>query len=74
MVFAYEKPASEKNSLNRDELTRWGKNALIFSSPAVVAFLVALQSGSSLEMAKGAALQALLASLIDLFRKFRQGI
>jgi hypothetical protein len=65
---------SMKNSLNKEDLKKWGRNVLIFSSPVVLAFLVALQSGSSLEMAKGAAIQALIAAGIDLFRKFRDGV
>lgn len=60
---------SDKWSLNKYDLKKWGKNILIFSSPAIVAFLVALQSGSSLELAKGAVLQAFVATVIDLFRK-----
>lgn len=63
---------SKKNKLNRSEVKAWARNTLLFSSPALLAFLTALQGGS-LEFALGAGYSALLASLIDLIKKFKEG-
>lgn len=63
-----------KNNLNKQDWKKWAKNTLLFSSPAILAFLLAVQSGADLDFAKGAALQAFLASSIDLLRKFREGV
>lgn len=60
---------SKKWQLNLYDLNRWGHNFLVFASPALIALLMALQSGQSIELAKGAVIYALYSSAIDLFRK-----
>lgn len=51
---------------------KWLKNALLYSSPSLLALLTALQSGASLEFAMGAFYSALLGTLIDGIKKFRE--
>lgn len=65
---------NKKESLNLVELKKWGVNLLVFSSPTLLAFLFAVQSGKGFEVAQFMAYQALLASLIDLLVKFKQGV
>lgn len=62
-----------KDTLTREDLKRWGKNVLIFSSPALLAFCYALQTGG-FTFALGAFYSALLAALIDLLRKYSSGV
>lgn len=50
---------------------RWGRNALIFISPVALIFLITIQTGGSFELAKGAALQQVIAIGIDFFRKLK---
>lgn len=61
---------SEKFHLNSEDVKRWGKNTLIFSTPAIIAGLIALQTNSDPKIAIGAMYQALIAAAIDLLRKF----
>lgn len=63
---------STKKRLKKMNWKRWGRNLLLFSAPALLALLTALQGGSSLEFALGAAYSAFLGSLIDLVSKFRE--
>lgn len=67
-----KKEESVRNSLNSAETKRWAKNMLLFSSPALLAFLTGLQSGDY-RFAFGAGYSALLSALIDLIRKFKEG-
>lgn len=67
------KPTSFKNNLNTEEWEKWAKNTLLFSTPAILAVLLALQSGQNVELAVGAGYSALLAAVIDLIKKYRQG-
>lgn len=56
--------------MNANEVKKWGKLTLMSLAPAVLAFLMALQGGQTVEFAKGAAYQALLAAGIFLTREF----
>ena len=62
----------KKNTLNRAEVEKWLNNTFLFSIPALLAFLTALQGGN-LQFALGAGYSALLASLIDLIKKYKEG-
>ena len=73
---------SSSGQLNSNDWKRWGYNTLRFSSPAILAFLFALQAGFLNEgriseeiivFAFGMGGQAMIASLIDLFTKLRDG-
>lgn len=64
---------SKKFDLNLLDIKKWIKNTLLFSSPAIFAFLTALQGGQSLDFALGAAYSAVLAAGIDLTKKFIAG-
>lgn len=64
---------STKYQLTRTDVEKWAKNTLLFSAPAILALLIGLQAGKSAEVAVYMAYQALLASLIDLVRKFVSG-
>lgn len=68
---------SKKDSLTREDLIKWSKNVLVFSIPALLAFLIALQgkdiTHTQLTIAGGMALQAVIASLIDLLKKYSAG-
>jgi hypothetical protein len=68
---------SAKYHLNKEDIKKWLQNTLVFSAPTILAFLLALQGNrfdrDSFSVAFAMAYQALLASLIDLFRKFIKG-
>lgn len=72
--YGYKGGDCVKNNLNKQDIKKWAKNTVLFSSPAILAFLLAVQSGADLDFAKGAAAQAFLASSIDLLKKFRAGV
>lgn len=61
---------SPKNKLIKQDMIKWTKNTLLFSSPAIIAFLTVLQGGGSFEFALGAGYSALTAAIIDLLKKF----
>lgn len=61
---------SQKYTLNKQDMKKWGMNTLLFATPTLLAFLTALQNGGSMEFALGAAYSALLSSAIDLTKKF----
>ncbi len=63
----------EKDHLSKEDVQKWAKNLLIFSIPAILAFLAALQTGG-FTFAIGAGYSALLAAGIDLFRKYSAGV
>lgn len=56
--------------LNEDDLIKWAKNTALFSTPALIVFLTTLQSGADYRLAFGALSQALIASTIDILKKF----
>ena len=64
---------SPKYSLNEVDIERWSRNLLIFSSPAIIAFLVALQSGVPIRQAALAIYPAIINALIDLLKKYSAG-
>lgn len=64
---------SNKFNLNTADWKKWVRNTLLFSSPAILAFLVSLQAGGSFSLALGMASQALIAAGIDLTKKFIGG-
>ena len=64
---------SNKNSLSREDVGKWLKNTMIFSAPALLAFLVALQGGSDMQFALGAGYSALIGATIDLIKKYQAG-
>lgn len=76
------KPTSDTNELNKKDWKRWLRNLFIFSIPTLLAFLYALQGFITNEnhlptsiqiwVAVGGAYQTLLASLIDLFIKYKK--
>ena len=78
------KGTSLEGELNKNDWKRWAKNLLLFSSPAILAVLIALQgmitnanflpTKEQLLFAAGAGYSAILASLIDLFQKYKQGV
>ena len=65
--------ASKRFELNEADVKKWVRNTLIFSAPAMLAFLMALQAGGSPEFAAGAAYSAFLAAGIGLRKEFIKG-
>lgn len=65
---------SNKDSLNKTDLSKWLKNTFLFSIPALLALLGALQGGVDWKVALGFAGQALITSSIDLLRKYSAGV
>lgn len=61
---------SERFTLNREDWKKWGRNALIFSSPLILLFLNEVNKGTPVEeviiLIKAAAFQL----AIDLFKKW----
>jgi hypothetical protein len=64
---------SKRFTLNKEELLKVGKNALIFLAPALIIFLTAIQSGVSLNDSLYAVYLWGLNTAIDLLRKFSEG-
>ncbi len=73
---------SPTNSMNHGDWKQWGKNTLLFSAPALLAFLMTLQGAvvqgsppthEQLLFAFGAGYSALLGSIIDLVKKYTAG-
>lgn len=60
-------------TLDQADLKKWLTNALTFSAPAILIFLLAIQSGSSLQDAAVAIKLWLLNVLIDITKKFISG-
>lgn len=82
-MFTEFKSNSKENALNNRDWKRWVRNLILFSSPAILAVLNALQgfltnenhlpTENQLVFALGAGYSALLASAIDLFQKYKGG-
>ena len=64
---------SDKYTLNKQDVFVWGKNTLIFATPALIIFLTQIQTGSTVEEAAIALKTWLLSTAIDLLRKFIAG-
>ena len=61
---------SPSGYITKEELVHWAKNALFFSLPAIILFLTALQNGSNLQMAWGAAYSAIVSALLGLAKSY----
>lgn len=61
------------DTLTREDIKKWAKNALIFSAPAIIAFLTSLQT-NDFQFALGAGYSALLAAGLDLYGKYKSGV
>lgn len=61
---------SNKREIVREDVVKWIKNLLIFSSGSIIVFLVVLQQGGTFQQAGVALYGALVNALIDLFRKW----
>lgn len=64
---------SKKHQINKIEIERVLKNALIFAAPALIVFLTQLQAGVSFEDAVGALYVWGLGVAIDFLRKWNAG-
>lgn len=62
---------SLRNKLIAQDVKRWGRNTLIFTSPALIVFLMALQAGVPVKEALFAMYPAFINLLIDLLRKYK---
>ena len=54
-----------------DSVAKWFKNALIFSSPALIVFLTSLSSGDDFQIAVKLLYVAGINALIDFLRKYK---
>lgn len=73
MNFFTKAKVSPQGKVNVEDLKSWGRNALVFSSPALVVFFAQLQMGVSLKQASLLALYVFYGLLVDLFKKFNEG-
>jgi hypothetical protein len=64
---------SNRFTLNKTDLLKWGKNALIFLAPALIIFLTAVKSGADIKDALFLVYLWGLNVIIDLLRKFVAG-
>jgi hypothetical protein len=62
---------SDSGKINLEEVKHWIKWSVIFASPAIIAFLTALQT-QDFSFALGAGYSALLSSLIGLVKTISQ--
>ncbi len=65
---------SGKNEIVWEDIKRWANNIFIFSSGSIIIFLVALQTGATIQTALLALYGALINAVIDLVRKYQQEI
>jgi hypothetical protein len=63
---------SKRFSLNKEDLLKWGKNALIFLAPVLIVFFTAIRDGASIENALYLVYLWAINVVIDLLRKFVQ--
>lgn len=61
-----------KKKLTGRKMKRWLLNTLIFSSPALLAFLTALQGTTDFKFALGAGYSSLIGICIDALRKLNE--
>ena len=66
-----EKKISPVGTVNKADLVKLGKNALVFSAPALVVFFAQLQLGVELKDALLVAGLTLYGLLADFFKKLR---
>lgn len=64
---------STQFSLNKADILKWGENTAIFLAPALLVFLITLQTGGSLESAANVLYLWFLNTCIDLLKKFIAG-
>lgn len=64
---------SASGEMNKDDWKKWALNTVIFSIPALLAFLSALQTGGDFKFALGAGYSALIGSIIDFIKKYQAG-
>lgn len=64
---------SKRYQLNREDLKKWGKNAIIFSAPALVVFFTQLHNGVQWKEAGLVALLVFYGLMADLFKKWSDG-
>ena len=64
---------SESGTMNRSDWKNWGKNVLIFSTPALILFLGALANNTPFQDAAKVLYLAIINALIDLLRKYQAG-
>ena len=62
---------SGNNELISQDVQKWFKNLLVFSTPALIIFLISLSNGSSLQDSAKVLYVAVLNALIDLLKKFQ---
>ena len=61
---------SKCHTIIREDVIKWGENALIFFGPALIAFLAALTDSIPKEAASGIALLYVLNLITDGFKKW----
>lgn len=64
---------SKANSLNKQDLQKWGMNFVKFVAPTLAIFFGLLSQGVALDKAWPVAALALYQSLSDLFGKYKSG-
>ena len=64
---------SKRFTLNKEDLLKWGKNALIFLAPVLIIFLTAIQNGADIKDALYLVYLWGLNVAVDLLRKFVEG-
>jgi len=62
------------NELIAQDWKRWAHNAFVFSSGSILVFLIALQSGATLQQALVALYGAIINAVIDLIKKYQAEI
>jgi hypothetical protein len=65
---------SNKWELNKQDILKWSNNVLIFLAPALVIFLTSVQNGTDIKSASYVMVLWVINALIDLARKYLQGI
>ena len=65
---------SPKFSLDYKDMEKWAMNTIVFLAPALVIFITAIQSGSTLNDAGYVLLLWVVNTVVDLSKKYVQGI
>ncbi len=64
---------SERFTLDRNDLTKWSRNALVFLAPALLVLVASIVKVVPTDFKYGAVVLYLLNLLVDLLRKFVAG-
>ncbi len=64
---------SKQFTLNKEDVTKWTMNTIVFLAPALIVFLTAIQNGADIRDASWVLGLWVLNTLVDISKKYLQG-